>query len=73
MAEGEKHGFETGLRKTLLDIINLWMSVKFGNECRTLFDKIEHISDLEALKKVKNFVMKASSLKELEELIKDLL
>ncbi|KUK13763.1 MAG: Uncharacterized protein XD52_0961, partial [bacterium 42_11] len=61
------------LRDTLLEVIDLWLSLKFGNEGKLFLEKLKGVEDVEKLKEVKELIMKARTLGELEELLKALL
>ncbi|MBC7331570.1 MAG: hypothetical protein H5T91_03985 [Synergistetes bacterium] len=73
MSEEEKYNINKGLRDTLLEVIDLWLSLKFGNEGKLFLEKLKGVEDVEKLKEVKELIMKARTLGELEELLKALL
>ncbi|MCS7234093.1 MAG: hypothetical protein NZ900_08350 [Synergistetes bacterium] len=73
MVKDINYSFEEGLRNTLLEVIEVWFVLKFGIEGKNLLDKLKSISDVEKLKKVKDIIMEARSLSELEKFIEDLI
>lgn len=72
MISDEKSGVEKGLKDTLLEIINLWLFLKFGNESRALFNRLKDVNNVEKLKQVKELIMKARNLEELKKELEDL-
>jgi len=68
----DKLAAKDALRKTLLEVIELWLPLKFGEESRVLMSQIMRIDDPEELQKLKDFIVKARKLSEVEEFIKGL-
>lgn len=73
MANGRKYDLEKGLKETLLEVIDLWLSLKFGNESKALVNKLRDVNDIEKLKEIKELIMRVRSLKELEETLRNLI
>lgn len=73
MTEKERRDLKSGLKSALLEVIELWVSLKFGNEGKALMESLKEVEDIEKLKEVKELVMKAKTLSELRELLKGLI
>ncbi|MCD6363477.1 MAG: hypothetical protein J7M13_05725 [Synergistetes bacterium] len=59
------------MRKALLEIIELNLVLKFGTEALDLFFRIKRISDFERLKRIRELIIRARSIEDIESFLKE--
>lgn len=67
--KGREEGFQQGLKKGLIEGMELAVKIKFGNDGLFVMEKIETISDMDTLERIKGYILEASSVIELMRLI----
>ncbi|WP_022670329.1 Rpn family recombination-promoting nuclease/putative transposase [Hippea alviniae] len=66
---GWQEGEVEGLKKGLLEAIKIGLQLKFGNNSLTLFESVKAIKDIEKLKLIKDAIIDAKSVDEIEKLL----
>lgn len=59
------------MRKALLEIIELNLVLKFGTEALDLLFRIKRISDFEKLKRIRELIIRARSIEDIESFLKE--
>ncbi len=68
--QGKEKGKEEGIREGLFEAIEIALQLKFGKKGEKLISKMKRVKDTGKLRKMQELVIKANSLKEIEEFLK---